>query len=211
MDSDWAANNLQAIRTLMERSAVYRRALGPIMLFTGGVGLIAAATGWSLKLDTPRAFAFFWLGVSVLAIGGDYLLARRQALKDDEPFWSPPTRRVTQALLPPFLAGLVLGLVVALPSWREPLYGWWLPPAWMVLYGCALHSAGFFMPRGMKLLGWLFVLCACCLFLAVNQRSYASGFPPLYWANALMGLCFGGWHLAYGAYLHFTEKGKNAT
>ena len=195
----------------MERSAVYRRALAPIMLLTGCIGLVAAAVGWSLKLDTPRSFALFWLGISVVAIGGAYFFARRQALKDAEPFWSPPTRRVTQALLPPFLTGLVLGLIAALPSWREPLQVWWLPPSWMALYGCALHAAGFFMPRGIKLLGWLFVIAACGLFLLVNQRSYASGFPSLQWANGLMGLGFGGFHLACGLYLHFTEKGKNAT
>lgn len=211
MDTDWARDNLQTIRTLMERSAVYRRALAPIMLFTGSLGLVAGAAGWMLELDTARGFSLFWLGVSVVAIGVAYLLARRQALKDNEPFWSPPTRRVTQALLPPFLAGLVCGLVVALPAWREPLHTWWLPPVWMALYGCALHAAGFFMPRGIKRLGWLFVFCACGLLVLVNQRSYGSGFPALSWANTLMGLCFGGPHLAYGIYLRFTERGKNAT
>src|ERR1700690_4243469 len=35
METNWAAEQLQTIRTLMERSAVYRRALGPVMLFAG--------------------------------------------------------------------------------------------------------------------------------------------------------------------------------
>ena len=35
METNWAAEQLQTIRTLMERSAVYRRALAPIMLFAG--------------------------------------------------------------------------------------------------------------------------------------------------------------------------------
>lgn len=211
MDSGWAQDNLQTIRLLMERSAVYRRALAPIMIFTGSLGLVAAVFGWLFRLESPRSFGLFWLGVSVVATGGAYLLARRQALRDEEPFWSPPTRRVTQALVPLFLLGLVLGLVVALPAWRDPLHVWWLPPSWMALYGCALHAAGFFMPRGMKLLGWLFVLWACVVFVVVNQRSHAAGFPPLYWAHVLMGLFFGGLHLAYGIYLRFTERGKNAT
>ena len=46
MDSNWAEKNLEAIRTLMERSAVYRRALAPIMSFTGVVGLLGAFAGW---------------------------------------------------------------------------------------------------------------------------------------------------------------------
>src|SRR5260370_19012209 len=104
MESNWAAEHLQVIRTLMERSAVYRRALAPIMTFNGAIGSIAAGLGILLKLDSPRDFILYWAGVSVLALAGSFLLVRRQALKDAQPFWSPPTRRVTQAFLPPFTA-----------------------------------------------------------------------------------------------------------
>ena len=45
MDNHWAAEHLQTIRTLMERSALYRRALAPIMTFAGAVGTAAAASG----------------------------------------------------------------------------------------------------------------------------------------------------------------------
>jgi len=48
MESNWAAEHLQVIRTLMERSALYRRALAPIMIFNGVVGLAAAGLGWGL-------------------------------------------------------------------------------------------------------------------------------------------------------------------
>src|SRR5215471_18570277 len=112
MESNWAAEHLQVIRTLMERSAVYRRALAPIMIFNGVVGLGAAVLGWALKIQTPRAFVLFWACVSVVAVAGSFLLVRRQALKESEPFWSPPTRRVTQAFLPPLTAGLFLSLIV---------------------------------------------------------------------------------------------------
>jgi hypothetical protein len=95
VESNWAAEHLQVIRTLMERSAVYRRALAPIMIFNGIVGLAAAALGWSLRIDSPGGFVFFWGVVSLVAAGGSFLLVRRQALKEAEPFWSPPTRRVT--------------------------------------------------------------------------------------------------------------------
>ena len=56
MESNWATEHLQAIRTLMERAAVYRRALAPVMLLTGVVGLVAAVAGWFLQIDSPRAF-----------------------------------------------------------------------------------------------------------------------------------------------------------
>ena len=106
MESNWAVEHLQVIRTLMERSALYRRALAPIMAYNGAVGVIAAGVGWALHIGAPRAFILFWAVVCAVAMAGSFLLVRRQALKESEPFWSPPTRRVTQAFLPPLVAGL---------------------------------------------------------------------------------------------------------
>ena len=64
MDNHWAVENLQTIRTLMERSAVYRRALAPIMIFVGTVGIVGGLVGWLLPLG------LFGLG-GCLAKGAD--------------------------------------------------------------------------------------------------------------------------------------------
>src|SRR5262245_55796210 len=101
MESNWAADHLQVIRTLMERSALYRRALAPVMIYTGTLGVLAAVAGYVLEIPASRSFIVYWAVIAVLALAGAFLLVRRQALKEGEPFWSPPTRRVTQALLPP--------------------------------------------------------------------------------------------------------------
>jgi hypothetical protein len=211
MQSNWAAEHLQVIRTLMERSALYRRALAPIMIFNGAAGLAAAALGWGLKIGSPRAFVLYWAGLALIALAGSFLLVRRQALKDAEPFWSPPTRRVSQALLPPLAAGLMISAVIlARAGSAQGINGalkavLWLPLIWVVLYGCAFHAAGFFMPRGMRLFGWGFILGGCGLF--------AVGVPdcvrPLDYAHGVMGFFFGGLHLAYGVYLYFTERRRN--
>jgi hypothetical protein len=211
MESNWAAEHLQVIRTLMERSALYRRALAPIMIFNGVVGLAAAALGWGLGIGLPRAFILFWAGVGIVAMAGSFLLVRRQALKESAPFWSSPTRRITLALLPPLVAGLMIGAVIlarvgSASGIGDSLGGMlWLPLIWVVLYGCAFHAAGFFMPRGMRLFGWAFIMGGCGLF--------AAGFPdwlrPLDYAHGVMGFFFGGLHLAYGVYLYFTEQRRN--
>jgi hypothetical protein len=212
MESNWAAEHLQVIRTLMERSALYRRALAPIMILNGALGLAAAVLGYGLRLDAPRPFILLWTGVAVAAITGSFLLVRRQALKDAEPFWSPPTRRVTQALLPPLVAGFIMTVGAFLHEFPIPGLGsqsieLWLPLSWVVLYGCALHAAGFFMPRGMKLFGWAFILGGCPLLAAdLAGAAHAPGS-----AYAIMGFFFGGLHLAYGAYLYFTEPRATAT
>jgi hypothetical protein len=213
MESNWAAEHLQVIRTLMERSALYRRALAPIMIFNGVVGLAAAGLGWALQIGTPRAFILFWAAVAVVGLTGSFLLVRRQALKDSEPFWSPPTRRVSQALLPPLMAGLLLSAVLfAATDWAAlnpagPPWLPWLPLGWVVLYGCAFHAAGFFMPRGMKIFGWAFIIGGCGLVAA----GMPDGARPLDCAHGIMGLFFGGLHLAYGVYLYFTEPRRKAT
>ena len=208
MESNWAAEHLQVIRTLMERSALYRRALAPIMIFNGIVGVAGGVLGWFLQISTQPGFIGFWAGAAVLGLGGSFLLVRRQALKEAEPFWSPPTRRVAQALLAPLFIGSIAGLLGLVCRGWDFLPAWALPAFWMMLYGCALNAAGFFMHRGIKLLGWLFVLCGCAL-MAV--RCLAGGPFALAGGHLVMGAVFGGLHFAYGIYLYFTEKGGNET
>lgn len=213
MDSNWAAEHLQVIRTLMERSALYRRALAPVMTWSGVMGTVAAAGGILAGVRAPAGFIGYWMVVAVAAVAGSFLLARRQALKDSEPFWSPPTRRVAQALLPALFFGLVLGLALLTPgaaaraaSAAAPeLVIVWLPLMWVALYGCALHAAGFFMPRGMKVFGAALVLGSsafCVLGVPTGASLAVSG-------HGIMGLCFGLAHLAYGGYLYVTESRGN--
>jgi hypothetical protein len=207
MEPNLAAENLQVIRTLMERSAVYRRALAPIMLFAGALGMAAAAAGLLWHLDSTRAFGALWLGTAVIVVAGAFIIARRQALKDGENVWSPPTRRVAQALLPPLTAGMCVSSVAVYVMKGDAGGGFnlLLTLVWLLFYGCALHAAGFFMPRGMKWFGWIYIGLACAIlcFIAVVQPS---GELNAHW---LMGFFFGVLHLAYGAYLYLTEQRKN--
>ena len=221
MDTNWATEHLQVIRTLMERSAVYRRALAPVMILNGVLGGVAAIVGLTIEIDSPRSFIIYWFIVAVLALAGSFLLVRKQALKADEPFWSPPTRRVTQAMLPGLVAG---GIITAVAYFELTRLGpmnsriagvsadyvtcmVWLPAGWIILYGCAFHAAGFFMPRGMKIFGWAFILGGC----AVLALGVPEPMHRLQHSQAIMGFFFGLLHLAYGIYLYFTEKSRNET
>src|SRR5512135_2971835 len=123
MESNWAAEHLQVIRTLMERSALYRRALAPVMLLTGILGLVAAFTGWKLAIQALPAFVLYWYAVGAAALAGVLVLVRWQAWQHAEPFWSPPTRRVAQALAPPLIAGFVLGLAAVAASNSQDTLG----------------------------------------------------------------------------------------
>jgi hypothetical protein len=213
MNPDWAEENLQTIRTLMERSAVYRRALAPIMIFAGAMGVVAAAIGLFFHLDTTPAFGLLWLSTAAVVVAGAFLIARQQSVKDKEIFWSPPTRRVAQALLPPLTAGMCVGLIMVLTvSGARSGINSLIVLLWLFFYGCALHSAGFFMPRGMRLFGWVYIIlaCGCSFFMMTDSQIATQIFYYSAHAHWLMGFFFGVLHLAYGAYLYLTEKGKNA-
>src|ERR1044071_3225647 len=108
MNANWAEENLQTIRTLMERSALYRRALAPIMLFAGAVGVLAASAGILLGLSSPNAFSYLWPDAAIFVFVGAILISRRQAFKAKEFFWSPPAKRVVQAMMPSWLVGLIV-------------------------------------------------------------------------------------------------------
>jgi hypothetical protein len=115
--------------------------------------------------------------------------------------------------LPPLVAGFLISAVMLLrAASAPPTFGGVpdiasLPLSWVVLYGCAFHAAGFFMPRGMRLFGWVFIIGGCALF--------ATGIPKdvnlSHYAHSIMGCFFGGLHLGYGVYLYFTEPRRNDT
>ena len=206
MKPNWAEENLQTIRTLMERSAIYRRALAPIMIFVGVVGIIGGIVGWKLTTITSSGagFVFLWSVIAAVALVGTFLLVRRQAMKDSEPLWSSPTKRVTQALIPSFAVGaFVAGAAVYEQSDLRSVA--FLIPVWCWAFGCAMTSAGFFMPRGVKIFGWLFIVVGFCLTIGLiaelDFERWVFSAPHL-----CMGGIFGGLHLAYGIYLYFTER-----
>ena len=205
METNLASDHLQTIRTLMERSALYRRALAPIMILSGSIGLAAAIIPQFVKIETNSSFSLYWLAVSLVAIVASLVRVRQQALKDSEPFWSLPTKRVTQALLPACFVGFAAGVyhVFAEPKATT----WLLALGWIIVYGCAIHAAGFFMQNRMRLFGWIFILGGCSLL-------FASAFTPslrtVQTAHLLMGTFFGLLHLACGIYLYFTEQRRTA-
>jgi len=207
MSDHWASENLQAIRTLMERAAVYRRALAPVMIVTGVIGSSAAFAGWKMDLAAPAVFLIYWLGVAVVTVGAGMVLIRRQALQQSEPFWSPPTRRVAQAMLPPLFAGLLIGVIAVLSSSgdAEPqhLRNVTVPLIWVMLYGCAIHAAGFFMKRGIRLFGWVLIGAGCAGFVVISPNTPSGLVDAGY---GIMGGVFGLLHLLYGLYLFATER-----
>jgi hypothetical protein len=216
MEPKRAAEHLEVIRTLMERSALYRRALGPVMILAGILGTLAAFAGWFFHFESPIIFSGYWLCVGGLTAASAFLLVRQQAVRQKEEFLTPPTRRVVHAMLPALLVGLVLGLVILAVEMKQKTEGsatladagddlTWLPLTWVALYGCALHAAGFFTPRGLRIFGWLLVIGGCAIFIFRVLVGFQTSHPQQT-GHVLMGFFFGVLHLAYGTYLSASER-----
>ena len=82
MNPKWAEENLSTIRTLMERSAIYRRALAPIMIICGIAGIIGGMTGWYYQLDHYQNFVCVWISTALFALTFSMILMRKQALTE---------------------------------------------------------------------------------------------------------------------------------
>jgi hypothetical protein len=123
-------------------------------------------------------------------LAGAFYLSRRQALKDGEKFWSPPAKRVAVAMLPMVVVGAVIGIVLrdAGNGWREGLV-----LLWLMVYGCALHTAGMFALTRLKVLGWLCIAGAPVLLVYLNFHNASERESHL-----IMGFFFGVLHLMFG-------------
>jgi len=62
----WAEENLNTIRCLMEQASVYRRAMAPVAIVVGLIGLAAAGLAQTVDWAGPGRFAGGW---SVVAMG----------------------------------------------------------------------------------------------------------------------------------------------
>jgi hypothetical protein len=204
MSEGWAEENLKTIRTLMERAGVYRLALAPICIIVGILGIIAALVAESLNFSGKDSFSGYWMVVGIIVGSLALVLIRRQAVKEGEEFMSPPAKRVARSMAPLFVAGLGFGVLeLFLPvAQRDSIQ---LAGLWMISYGGGIHAAGFFMRRGLKLLGWIFIisglLCVTFNFLGRADESIA------HW---IMGGVFGLGNLMYGIYLKVTAEPLDA-
>ena len=195
-DATHAAEQLRAIRTLMERATVYR-AISVPTAFIGGMLSVAAFGGVfylqksQQRLLTAHEFIDLWLVILFLTVLANAIFLFLQARRRDEPFFSSGMKLASRSLAPAFLTAGLLTLTV-----HQPLR---LATIWLMLYGIGLLSTQHFAPRSLIALGAAFLFAAGGSIGFGRQIGALAGSiePSTLAASGLMAATFGGFHLVY--------------
>ena len=194
-----AADHLRFIRDVMDRSATFTAVPGYGALAMGATAVAAAVV--AAPYVGTGAWLAVWLGEAVVAGAIGVLTLARKARRHEVSLRSGAGRKYLFSLLPPFVAGAVLTVALRLafaPSAADS-YGpdapaapgdALLPGLWLLLYGAGTVTGGAFSVRAVPLVG-----------LAFMGLGVAALFVPLAAANVLLGVGFGGLHLALGAHI----------
>lgn len=187
----------------MERSSLYRIELAPISLVVGVIGIATGLVGFFMNWATPLRFGLLWFLVSVFCAVIALLMMRREYRKQHESFLTPPARRIIRTCLPIILLAMMFYTVLLLPQLQIPERIWWVIAFLTAIYGCILNAAGFFLSRGIRFLGYIYLFAGIILWgiLCMNFS-----LPPPVYTHLLMGVIFGLGHFVYGIYLFVTRK-----
>lgn len=177
---DRALDNLQFIRSAMERAGSFTAVPGWGMVIIGVTAL--AATWLAGRQQIDAQWLAVWLGEAVLAvlIGSATLVRKARAAND--PLLSGPARRFGLSFLPPIVVGALLTIALhRTTSFRL------MPGMWLLLYGTAVASAGAFSVRIVPIMGVCFMV-------------FGAGalFAPVEFWPWFMAAGFGGLHILFG-------------
>jgi hypothetical protein len=176
---DKALDNLQFIRSTMERAGSFTAVPGWGMVVVGATALAAA---W-LAQRQPRAADWLavWLAEAVIGVvvGGAALVQKARLAND--PLLSGPGRRFGLSFLPPILVGALLTIALD----RAGAFSL-MPATWLLLFGTAVATAGAFSVRVVPLMG-------ACFMLLGAVALFAPALSP--W---LLAVGFGGLNIAFG-------------
>lgn len=195
-----ALEHLRVIRSLLEKSQVYRAVSAPAALCGGILSLGASLLTINpsrLPLNgrlEPRTFLFVWLVILGITTALNLFLLQREAAGRSQPFFSEGMRTALRALLPPMLVGGVLGS--GLIWFRDDVKLGSL--VWILCYGLALLSTAHFSPRSLVRLGWAFLLSGIALTMVYfTQGGLGMAENSATPASIFLGLTFGVLHIAY--------------
>ena len=175
-----AIENLEFIRTTMERAAEFTAVPGWGMV---AVGLLAcAASALASRQTSARAWLIVWLGGACLALAIALWALHRKSRRVNDSLLSGPGRKAALGFAPPMFAGALLTVVLHRAGLNSLL-----PVAWLLLYGAGVVTGGAYSVSIVPVMG------LCFMFVGA-----VAAISPPSWNDGLMAAGFGGLHIVFG-------------
>ena len=183
---DKALDNLEFIRSTMERAGSFTAVSGWGMVLIGLTALVMAHhAGAVVQAGSGAAqshWLWTWLIEAVLGAGIGVTSMVLKARRAGEAMTQGPARKFGLSVLPPFFVGALLTYVL----WNATQIHL-LPAVWLLCYGAGVMTGGAFSLRIVPVMG----LC----FLALGTIAL---FAPASWGAWLLAAGFGGLHILFG-------------
>jgi hypothetical protein len=190
MDARQAAQTLEVIRTLMERTCQYQLLTARASLVAGSLAGAGALAFLWLDPGNPWQFGLVWGTVFVGSLAATTVGTVLRGRASGEQVWSRQARTVLLALTPSLVAALVLSVFFFARGWHL-----WLPGVWMLCYAQGALATSAYAPTSIRWLG-VAVLVSGAATLVLGPD----------WAAWEMGIVFGLGHLVLGAVLLVQER-----
>lgn len=184
---DRALDNLKFIRSTMERAGSFTAVPGWGMVVLGLTALAATAYAGALP-TTPvngvsqSRWLWVWMFEALLGAGIGVAALLYKALRTGDTIVHGPARRFGLSVLPPFIVGALLTLVL----WQAKQVAL-LPAVWLLCYGTGIVTGGAFSLRVVPVMGLCFMLLGTIAL-----------FTPALWQAWLLGAGFGLLHIVFG-------------
>lgn len=200
-----AADQLKAIRSMMERATIFRALSGEAALVGGAMAL---AAGWLSEPKSGWAWGTVWLsGLAIAVIFAIWQLFRTASV-NQRTVWSHGLKVALRGALPSLIVGGFLGLLYL--KYGHPGSETSAASVWILHYGLALLAIREFAPKSMTWLGIAFLLTGIASFSAMTFIQTATPILNRLGASGLMAATFGGFHLLYGAAIVTTNRGDTS-
>jgi hypothetical protein len=185
---DRALDNLQFIRSTMERAGSFTAVPGWGMVVLGATALAASWLAGSLPVApvygaSQNRWLWVWMFEALLGAGIGVAALLYKALRAGDTIVNGPGRRFGLSVLPPFLVGALLTFVL----WQAKQLQL-LPAVWLLCYGAGVVTGGAFSMRIVPVMGICFMILGTAALVT-----------PVGWAAWLLAGGFGGLHILFGS------------
>jgi hypothetical protein len=192
MEPRQAAQTLEVIRTLMERTCQYQLLTARAGLAAGVLTVLGSLAFLYLDAADPVYFGVVWAIVFAGSLFATCLGTVLRGRASGERIWSRQARAVVLALTPSLLAGLVLTVLFFSLGSGMHLY---LPGVWMLCYGQGALATSAYAPAPIRWLG-----------MAILGLGAATLALPAWCAVPMMAVAFGLGHVGLGVALLLKER-----